>query len=48
MQNLSEKPQKNEVKKIQQHLTPKLKRKAKRFLHVHNWPSVLIASQREM
>ena len=47
MQNLSKKPKtENEVKKkIQQHLTPKSKRKAKRFLHVHNWPSVLIGNQ---
>ena len=47
MQNLSEKPNKKKQvkKKIQQHLTPKSKRKAKRFLHVHNWPSVLIGNQ---
>ena len=47
MQNLSEKPRKKKrsEKKIQQHLTPKSKRKAKRFLHVHNWPSVLIGNQ---
>ena len=49
MQNLSEKPNKNnqveKKKKIQQHLTPKSKRKAKRFLHVHNWPGVLIGNQ---
>ena len=49
MQNLSEnQTKKNQVKKtIQQHLTPKSKRKAKRFLHVINWPNVLIGNQRK-
>ena len=45
MQNPSEKPKQKTKKKKKQYLTPKSKRKAKRFLHVHNWPSVLIANQ---